>query len=505
MNHRPENNIDSLIAALAGFILVLLFTRHGGTGISPDSIAYTSAARNFIDGNGFTDYTGQPLVLFPLFYPFFLSVMMFVTQYDIISIAPFLNALLFATVIFVSGTIMNRFKYSTIWYKRIVLAIITVSPSLIEIYTMLWSETLFILLTLIFILYFQQYLQTHKTVSLIKAAIVAAIAFDTRYAGITLVATGCLLLLFDKNLNWKRKFTSASVFTLTGISLLSINLIRNATEQGLITGTRQKGVTPLINNIGYSGNVLSDWIAFRTDTHLFFEILAIGVMILFVVFFIRNIRHWKAYYTYENIAVAFFIVYVSFIVVSSTISRYEKINNRLLGPAFIAFVWISSCQLPKWQSYLPHRRLKQIFILFSMGVAFLLIGSYVAINTNNLSWMKETGIPGYSEESWTNSHIVHYLQKHHEIFETDTIEIYSNHNQVVYFLTGYNTETVPERAYKKDVAEFTASNPCYLIWFLNDSNPNLLTLKDIRQLKHMKLLHGFRDGAIFLLEKKTGY
>ena len=42
---------DSLIASVAGFFTIYFFTQHGGIGISPDSIAYTSAARNLIAGH----------------------------------------------------------------------------------------------------------------------------------------------------------------------------------------------------------------------------------------------------------------------------------------------------------------------------------------------------------------------------------------------------------------------------------------------------------------------
>lgn len=497
-----KKNIDTLIASAVGFILVILYTQYGGIGISPDSIAYTCASRNFIATGSFTDIIGLPLVAFPLFYPFFLSCIMFVTQTDIITIAPYLNAFLFATVIFLSGLIIEKFKYKTSWYKRILLAIITFSPSLIEIYTMLWSETLFILLILLFILFFHRYFRTHNIVTLVMAAIVAALAFDTRYAGITLVATGCLLIFFDKNLGWKKKTEHTLLFGSIGISLVALNLLRNVLENGLATGMRQKGVTPLSKNIEFSGGVLSDWFTIQFKEQLFFEILAIAIMILFIIFFIRNIRHWKAYYTYENASVAFFIVYVLFIIVSSTISRYETINNRLLAPAFLPALWISTCQIPKWRAKLPHRKLRWIFFAFSVGIGVIVIGSYFAINNENLSYMRETGIPGYTEDTWTKSRIVNYLQKNNEYFNPDST-VYSNHSQAVYFLTNHSVSSLPERVYKHDVKEFKTESPIVLIWFYNDPNPDLLTMKEIRKCKKVERVKSFSDGAIYILKNKS--
>lgn len=494
-----KKNIDSLVAAIIGFVVVQLFTRYGGIGISPDSISYVGTARNVISGNGFIEFSGSPLVAFPLFYPAVLAFVMFITHSDIIPVAPVLNGLLFATLIFLSGIITERFKYKTDTYKRIMLLIMICCPALIEIYTMLWSETLFILLSIVFIYFFQRYFKTHSVKSLLIVSGITAVAFDTRYAGITLVGTGCLLLFFDKNLNWRRKAEHIFIFAGISISLVAANLIRNSLEKGLATGMRQKGITPLFKNVEYSGNVMSDWFSLQFKGQIFFELLAVAVMVLFIAFFIRNFRHWKAYYSFENVTVSFFIVYVLFIVVSSTISRYETINNRLLGPAFIPLLWTSTCQIPKWRKQMPHKYINWIFLAFSIGISALLLGSYVAINRENLSYMNETGIPGYSEDTWTKSRLVNYLQKHDQYFDKDST-IYSNHSQAVYFLTNHSVSALPERVYKEDVKEFKAESPIVLIWFYNDPNPDLLTLKEIRQCKKMERVHSFSDGAIYILK-----
>lgn len=496
-----KKNIDSLIAAVLGFIIVQMFTQYGGIGISPDSIAYAGTARNVMNGQGFTEFNGSPLVSFPMFYPAFLVLVMLVTQQDIVAIAPVLNGLLFAALLFLSGVMLERFKHKTPTYKRIILLIMLLSPGLIEIYTMLWSETLFIFLSLVFIFLFQRYFKTHTIKALIAAAVVAAIAFDTRYAGITLVGTGCLLLFFDKNLGWKRKAEHILIFGSIGCSLAVTNLIRNTLVKGLATGMRQKGVTPLFKNVEYSGNVMSDWFGMNLQLHLFFILLSIAVMVLFVTFFVRNFRHWKAYYSYENVTVSFFIVYVLFIVVSSTISRYETINNRLLGPAFIPLLWTSTCQIPKWRKKMPHIAMDWIFFGFSMGIAASLVWSYWAVNKENLEYMNETGIPGYNEDTWTKSPLIHYLQRDARYFDKDST-VYSNHSQAVYFLTGHSVSALPERVYKEDVREFKTESPIVLIWFDNDPNTDLLTLKEIRACKKMEKVNSFEDGAIYILKNE---
>lgn len=494
-----KNNTDSLIASIVGFIIILLFTRYGGIGISPDSIEYVSVARNLIVGNGFTEYSGSPMVAFPLFYPFFLAAVMFITQHDIISLAPYLNGFLFATLILLSGIIIEKFKYKTKIYKRILLVIIVICPALIEIYTMLWSESLFILFILIFILLFHKYLLKHNIWSLVSAALIASIAFDTRYAGITLVASGVVLIFFDKYLKWNRKLVHILIFGSIGISLVGANLLRNIFENELVTGMRQNGITPLEKNIEYTGTVFSDWINLQFGGVWLFEILAIATLILFIFFFIRNINHWKSYYTFENITVAFFLVYVIFIILSSTFSRYETINNRLLAPAFLPLLWVSTCQIPKWRKKMPHRKLNWIFLAFSLGIATFLISSYYAINKDNLSYMNETGIPGFSEDTWTKSKLVNYLQKNDEVFKKG-LTIYTNHCEAVYLLAGHSVNTLPERVYLENVEEFKLSKKSLLIWFNLDPDPEILNLKEIGNYKKMTRIKSFSDGAIYMLE-----
>src|ERR1044071_10290284 len=95
-----SDNIDSGLAAIASFCLIYLFTRHGGIGISPDSVAYLSGARNIISHCALRSYDQMPLVDFPALYPVFLAGAMLFTRLDPMVFAPFLNGFLFSVVIY---------------------------------------------------------------------------------------------------------------------------------------------------------------------------------------------------------------------------------------------------------------------------------------------------------------------------------------------------------------------------------------------------------------------
>lgn len=62
---------DALIASAAAVLTIYYLTRFSGIGLSPDSIAYSSAAINLLAKGALVDFNNLPLVDFPAGYPFF--------------------------------------------------------------------------------------------------------------------------------------------------------------------------------------------------------------------------------------------------------------------------------------------------------------------------------------------------------------------------------------------------------------------------------------------------
>ncbi len=117
-------------------------------------------------------------------------------------------------------------------------------------------------------------------------------------------------------------------------------------------------------------------------------------------------------------------------------------------------------------------------------------------NAETYNNIKDDGIPGYAEDVWKNSPIVHFIQ-------TDTLlnkhyqKTYSNQNYAVYLFTGYGTETIPEKVRTEQVEKFYTDKEYYIIWFFTDENPDLLTIDDIKKHTQIKQIKRFEDGAIY--------
>ncbi|MDB5148688.1 MAG: hypothetical protein JWQ57_2708 [Mucilaginibacter sp.] len=500
---RYLKNLDTVIAALMGWFILSLFFRYSGVGISPDSIMYTSAARSFRGHGTLLTFNHVPIVDFPVFYPVYLGIISVITQIDPVKFGAVMNGIMFATLIFTSGWIMERFVPASRIYKWLILAAIILSPPLLQVYSYLWSETLFILEILFFIVAFREYLLKHTLKALIVAAVIAAISCVTRYAAVTIVGTGGLLLLLDRILPLKKKIVHIVIYGLICISLLVSNLVYNAFMSGTTTGPREPSITPFSQNLYYFGTVICDWMGLTTNQYWLSIPLAIIIFTGFIGALAFN-YYRRRLDSFENLAITFALVYGAFIVISSTFSRYERINHRLLSPLYITALW----GYTSW-ALLALKKLNNITIRRIIGtIMFVLMLGFITseflIDRARYSDQvaDEYGNPGYTDESWIDSEFAAYLKgTNHSLFKPG-IKIYTDAHEAVYFFSGMSSYLVPHRFFTKDIDKFYKAKHYYLIWFNVLENPELINLKDIQKVKSLKKIKDFgEEGAIYEYEE----
>ncbi len=495
---RYFKNIDSFIAALIGVYAIYMFTKYSGVGLSPDSIMYASTATNIQSHGSLITFNKTPLVFFPVFYPFFLGIIQFITKVNPIAAGAVINQVLFAAVIFTSGWIISNFKSPSSVYKWVILFAIILSPALLEIYTFLWSETLFILELLLFIIAYGYYQQTHTLKALFLVAFITAICCITRYAGVTLIATGGLLLLLDDQLIARKKTGHILLFGFVSISLLVGNLILNSLSTGLITGTREPSITPFIKNLYYFGTVICEWGSLSKDAYPYAVLITSIVLLTLTVIFVfkANRSRLKGY---ENIIIAFAIVYGLFIVISASISRYERINSRLITPMFIPLLIGCTSWVP---DVLKLIKSNFKYLPAVIAVILMLAFEYFTLQTDLQRYDDENdyGIPGYSDDSWNKSEFVGYLKKHENIFKPG-IPIYTDANEAVYLFTGMASELIPHKFFKADVQKFYTKKRFYLVWFDNLYNTELVGLEDIYKNKKLVKIGAAKEGEIYYYDE----
>jgi len=498
----PVRNYDSIIAALAGAFLIFCFTRHSGIGVSPDSVTYISVATNLHEHGTLTDFNKSPLMDFPAGYPLFLSGCVFLTGgVPVLSLAPYLNCLLFGLLIYLAGWIMERFSFRSKWYKWTLLSLIVFSPCLLEVYSMLWSETLFMILLLLFFLFFRPYFLTHSTRHLLLLALLAGLASITRYAGITLIGAGGLLLLCDLRLRGLKKLWHLLLFGLVAVIPLAINLWRNSHATGTLTGFREKGIKTFGTNLQDFGSVFCDWMPFLKGHHSMAAVLGLFWILLFIYFFLRRLMRKERAFSYEHIATAYFIVYAVFMLGTATISRFQTLDSRLLSPLFLPWLWGSTCWIPVWTAtWTPVKRIGVVLVVIVAALSFQ--SAQVTADLQAWEGVQYAGIPGYTEDSWRNSETIDFVRKNKDSLRIKST-LYSNAEDAIWFLTGVRSDMIPHRDFPRDVKEFLAEDHFYVIWFNDAENPDLLSIETIGRYKKLSRVLPFHDGTVYYFTKDS--
>jgi len=491
----PTRNYDALIAALAGALIIIAFTRHGGIGISPDSVTYISVADHLHDQGVLTDFNKGPLMDFPAGYPLFLSALRWITGLPVLAFGRLLNAILFGIVIYLSGWILERFSFHSKWYKWTILSCIVFSPCLLEVYSMIWSETLFLLFLLLFIVFFRLYFLSHSTRWLLVLALIAGLATVTRYAGITLLGTGGLLLLCDTRLTWGKKIRHLLLFGTLGIVPVAINLYHNYHATATLTGYREKGINSFGTNLHDFGSVFCDWMPFFKDYHGLASLVGLSWIGLFLVTFTRRLWKKEHFFSYENIATGFFIVYAIFILLTATISRFQTLDSRLLSPLFIPWLWGGSCWVPAWAATRTSiKRVGVVLIMIVVAISFQM--RQLRADAEAWDGVRSAGIPGYTEDSWQHSETVDYIRQHKDSLHLKST-LYSNAEDAIWFLTGQRADQLPHKEFARDIREFLAEDHFYVVWFNDGDNPDLVSIEFIQQHKKLTRELSFNDGTIY--------
>jgi hypothetical protein len=215
--------------AVVATIAALVATRNGPD-LGPDGVTYVSAARNLVDGNGFSDFTGEALTNFPPGYPALLAVGELVSI-DAVSVARVLNALTFGAIVLLAFLLIRRHVAST-WLVIGATALVSFSVELLVAVDFVSTDPLFCALTLGFILVMEDVQASPRRVALVAAAAVLVwAAFLMRYAASALLIAGVIVvLLASARDGFRAAFARAISFAALASIVPGLWVLRNATS-----------------------------------------------------------------------------------------------------------------------------------------------------------------------------------------------------------------------------------------------------------------------------------
>jgi hypothetical protein len=497
------------ILGLIGASIIILLTSRYGAGMTPDSAAYISAARNLADGHGFLTYNGLHLVVQPPLYPIMLAAIKKIILIDPQISAGYVNAVLFGLIIYLSGLLLLRYLNS---FALIFLGTVSIliSNALVQASFMVLSELLFIFLILLFLYYLEKYQTKQDFVSLFLFSTSAALACLTRYTGIIMILTGIIcILLWTKNNN-KEKFWHSLIFMLITLSPITIWIIRNYFISGTLVGLRAASSYTLFENFSFFYNTVLPWYLPLNSTGIYFIFIFI-IVSTWILFGIAPVKiSNREAIKLIGPCLLFILFYTGIIVVSSTTTAYDKISDRLLSPIYIPAIFILFFIFDKILSWLiKFFHIKLVAVLFMVGIVLLL--RYPFTNTIHIiEAYKELSGWGFNSDSWRKNETIEYLNQHKLLGKSYTL--YSNEPEAVYLLTNLKTKCSPAKKFYNSPQLFNVppnqredwlngENVC-LIWFDNSSRTYLFTIDELRKNMLMTEVAHLKDGAIYTFTVK---
>jgi len=222
-----------ILLALLGVLFVSLSTRWGA-GPSLDSASYTAIARNLVSGQGYRGLYGKPAVIWPPLYPLFLA---FIGLFgpDPLIVTRWANAAIFGGNVLLVGLILRRYVRFR-WIAVLGSLLVLTSVDLLHVHSMIWTEPLFIFLGLLGLLLIAEYAERQRLGLLLASAAIIALAVLTRYAGVSLIITAILIILFFTKRALSKKLRDALLFAGIACLPLALWIIRNVIVAGTSTG-----------------------------------------------------------------------------------------------------------------------------------------------------------------------------------------------------------------------------------------------------------------------------
>lgn len=501
--YSPFRLLVITILVLASVLVVFIVDAKWGIGVSPDSVGYLLSAQNILDGKGYTDQDGKAVSLWPFLYPLCLAGCAFVTNMDVVLIVPFFHAFLLASIIVCffrfSGKLRWRFRDEVIAGLMLLLSV-----PLLHVASWVWSELLFIFLTILFLDYSSKYVSTNSIKHMLVMAIVAGLSTLTRYIGVTLILTGIIYLLYFNKNEVRTSISRLFLFIIVSSGPLVIFLIRNYLLTGTFAGDRSESVVGLLPQVLTAFNSLSKWY-FPLDGVM--RIMIITTVLVILAFLIITFKELKSVVKEKQIIMSFVFIAIYFVstVFLSTITVIDSLGHRLLSPVYVpALIILVSC-LGRLLHILSER-MKENLLWIGKGLFVSIL-----IMTFTQRVVLEI-IPDFSSEwnymsdRWKKSRTIDFVKHNQHLYSG---VIYSNHpDALIFFNRLLSVKITPAKTdyYPVSLEELEGTWPqtdnATLIWFDPTPRNFLYNLDELKKVSELEKIRTFQDGAVYTVRKR---
>lgn len=487
--------VPVIAAIIAAFMVILISVKYG-LAMSPDSACYLSIAENLLKGNGFALYDFTPAVHWPPLYPLALAFGG-LFNYEISGWARILNTLLYGLIVYFSSRwIIDKVENRVLGIVG-VLAVLC-SMSLYYVAKNVWSETLFVFLTILFLIRLEKSVPHHTLKDVLILSALAALACLTKYLGVALVFSYLLGLLFLKT-NLKQKFINALIFSAISLTPLLIWIWRNYLVSGTLAGRRAGSSASLLKNFLLSIDSISIWfVPQKISPYIRISVVGALIILLIIWYLKRNWNKIKSEGLPPLLWVngGFMAVYLAYLLAISSLVAFDSIDQRftvhIYIPMVVSLIFVIDQMIKN--TTLTRILLKGVGIVLT--VLWIFYMNYQ--NIIEIKYCLRHGAGGFSHYKWRDLKLTEYLSE----FPIPG-KIYSNFPDGVYVLSGRPAFMSPRKHFHREpnqptddmkqlTAELEKVHIVYLAWFAKQGRDFLYTPEELMpffDLKQIAVLH----------------
>ncbi len=460
--------------SLVSVLLVLYGTRQGSL-VGPDSATYIAGARNLAAGRGYVGFDLRPTTLFP---PGFSATLALArtTGIDPVTAARWLNALSLGALCmltFVLARRHSRFRWSPV----IAAAAVVSLPAIFRVFTAVWSEPVFCVLTVGVLLTLESVLTSHarNPVLVATAGLLASAGVFYRYAGVTLIVFGLIVVgaaaLGDGARAAVRRVTLFFVAAASGPVLM---LIWNS-SRGSALGPRPSSAETIPSLLGDFMTTLRGWVVGYRHGHEAVADIAVIAALALVGFgaatLIRTHTHEPRSLRPLLPSGLFVAIYVGYLIASEFLTALDPVGDRLLSPIIAPVIVLATLSLESFVST-PRAVPQPLRIGAIVVVASVWLATSILISVSRAHGSAPAQ-DGFAATWWTRSDLVGAVRQ-----LPPGATLFSNNPSAIYLATSiqpiYNTPTLaisrsndapPGLAsFRSRVA--SSPGPAYLAWVL---------------------------------------
>ncbi len=495
-----------LLLSFTGMALLTFVTKPWGMGISPDSVDYLTAARHFLEGHGLSVLSEEgarvAMMMWPPLFPVVISGVGFFGL-DLFQAARILNILLFGGNILLVGFLLKRFTGS-LWIAAAGASLTLSSLCMLKIHSMVWSEPLFLFLSLLTFYGLFLYGEKPQFRFLLFSATSAALAFLTRYAAFALVTTGTLAVFLWGRKKVPHKIRDGVVFAAISWFPVSWWLIRNtlyANEGKTAVGLRIQPHPVSLDYLRHALHTVATWFVPENSSGGI-KIAVLSIAGVAMIFALRVVgQRFNAFFRMVFLFAFFYglmlVCYIAFL------GYRISLDNRILSPVFVVLVLFSLLLVHAlWGLFEGRNKARVILvsIIAMLGISYFYRG---------LAWARTVYHEGqeFSGKAWKESLLLQRVKAMpHEV------PVYTNASDAIYILTGRITLSLPKKKRKREasltnarwvqVREALEKRGAVLAYFnritWRDYYP---TENDFQEILPLRRVAVFPEGAMYRLKE----